>query len=382
MKSRIFTTAMFVILSLCQMTAFSQFNALTNSFTKSTDDEPTKAKQPANLISYSSTSGVECADNSFWAITGTGVDLFSINGDVITKIGTTVISGLFDQNLAYCNNLNGGAFSPTFYSTKNFDQPVYFDGSGAIASSNISPDKLINCGGNGNYLYFISYDTAFKAKAIVRYNGSAFSAIYNFPHSITATVADLAVDDYGNVWFFTGPDDETFHSDSLKVVSSGGQLLKVYPFQYETDNGYGCFLLHGKLYVGLGSYNTAHPNTVLPVTITSESAIAETPIPMTVTATYSDMASCAAGAPLSVNEPIVLKGITVYPNPVIDNLSVSSNTGESLEFILYDFMARELLHQNFKGSVTLNTGQFPKGIYAYKIRNNAGGQMTGKVVKE
>jgi hypothetical protein len=381
MKTITFCSILFLINCFCIIPAFGQYNPFTNSFRTNAADNPASADQVDNLIDYSSVSGVECTDNSFWAYRPSGADLFSISGEVITQVGTTVITGGFDANLAYCNNLNGGDFSPTFYSTKNLDQPVYFDGSGVTSSGDTSPDKLINCGGNGNFLYYISYDSAYEAKAIVKYNGSTFTAVYYLPDSIVMSVADLAVDDYGNVWFFTGPKGETYQSDTLKVVSPGGQLLKRYPFQYDTDNGYGCFMLKGKIYIGLGSYNTAHPNTVLPITITSESATAGTPLLMPVSTSYSDMASCAAGAPLSVYEQIPVQDIKVYPNPVVDKLTICCNSGESYEVILYDFTSRELLHQNFTGSVTLNTGPFSKGIYIYKIRNNSGAEKSGKVIK-
>jgi hypothetical protein len=94
------------------------------------------------------------------------------------------------------------------------------------------------------------------------------------------------------------------------------------------------------------------------------------------------MASCTPGSPLSVNEHNTLPGVLVYPVPVSDRLTISNNTSESLEIILYDVTARELLHQYFTNSVTLNTGQFAPGIYLYKIINRTGGEKTGKIVKE
>lgn len=140
MKTNLFTTALFMIVILCAIPAFSQFNPLTNSFTKIAGDEPALATQVDNLISYTSASGIPCTANSFWAIASTGADLFTLDAGVITKIGTTIIPGVFDLNLAYCNNLNGGAFSPTFYSTQNFNQPVYYNGSGISTTLTVSPN--------------------------------------------------------------------------------------------------------------------------------------------------------------------------------------------------------------------------------------------------
>jgi hypothetical protein len=365
--------------------AFSQFNPFTNGFPATIGERTAPVTKADNLINYSSASGIPCDPNTFWAVISTNdttsVDIFTLNGNTVTNFGTTIIAGLFDPNLAYCNNLNGGAFGPTFYSTQNFTQPVYFDGTGVVTTSTISPNYLINCGGAGNYLYYILYDASYTAKAIVRYTGSNITTIFNLPNGIVPTVADLAVDTYGNVWFFTGKNN-SFLTDTLDVVSPGGQLLKQYPFPYNTLNAYGCFLLNRILYIGLGPGNGTHPNTIVPVTITLSTATAGTPISMPGTTAYSDMASCTPGSPLAVNESTPLQEILLFPNPVSDKLTINNNTNESLEIILYDITARELLHQFFTNSVTLDIEQLPKGIYLYKLKNKTGGEKTGKILKE
>ena len=94
------------------------------------------------------------------------------------------------------------------------------------------------------------------------------------------------------------------------------------------------------------------------------------------------MASCTPGSPLAVNESTPLQEILLFPNPVSDKLTINNNTNESLEIILYDITARELLHQFFTNSVTLDIEQLPKGIYLYKLKNKTGGEKTGKILKE
>ena len=385
MKKALFTLFLSVIFCFYSANTFSQRNPFTNGYEKMPVKKQVPEVSANNPMNYSLASGVPCAANSFWAIFSGGIDLFTLNAGVVTKVGTTVITGSFDPNLAYCNNLNGGSFSPTFYSTQNYNQPVYYNGSGVTpTTTSVSPDYLINCGGNGNYLYYIRYDPAFAQKGIARFDGSTVTTVYNIPASVQTSVADLAVDTTGNVWFFTGPkSDVTYVTDTLNVVSPTGQLIKKYPFPYNTDNAYGCFLLHGTLYVALGDSNHVHPHTLLPITITPSAAIAGTPITMPVTTTgYSDMASCTTGAPLAVTEHKPLTGITVYPNPVSDQLTINSNTSEPVEIILYDITAREILHKIFTNSVTLKTDQLPKGVYLYRIINPSGGEQTGKIVKE
>lgn len=383
MKRNISTLLLSLVFIITAAEGFCQFNPMTNSYDRCADNRMAEPAMPDIQIRYSSLSGVVCTDNTFWAITSTGADLFTLNNDTIKKTGTTNFTTPFDPNLAFCNNLNGGAYNPTFYSTKNFNQPVYFDSTRFINSTDSFPDKLINCGGSRDFLYYISYDTSFKAKAIVRYTGSSFLQVYSFHASETATVADLAVDSSGNVFFFTGINNGALVTDTLNVISSTGQLLKQYPLLYNTYNAYGCFLLHGKLYVGLGPSNLNHPNTVLPVTLTATSAIAGIPIAMPVTTVYSDMASCSTSSPpFSVNENKPLSGISVYPNPAGDHLSIDAGTWEILDLRLYDFSSKELVHQSFNHSLMLMTGQLSKGIYLYRISNRSGAVKSGIIVKQ
>jgi hypothetical protein len=383
MKTTLYPIILLLTMSLCTLSTFSQFDPLTNSFGTFPAAIPSSAGQTDNPISYSAASGVNCTDTTFWAIAGANVDLFTLNGTGIKKSGTTTITGGFDGNLAFCNNLDGGAFSPTFYSTQLYHKPVYYNGTGVTATSTTSRYYLISAGGYGNYLYYISADTvSYKSRAIVMYNSAGLTTVYNLPPSVIITAAGLAVDNYGNVWFLTGHDNDAFIADTLNVVSPLGHMVRQYPFSYNTLNGYGCFLLNGVLYVGLGSKNSAHPNTVLPITITSTTAIAGTPIAMPVTTAYSDMASCTPGSPLAVNELPSPGSIIVFPNPVKDYLTIQNSTNESLKVIVYDVFSKELLHQSFNGYLSLNTEKLSRGTYLFKILNKAGTMKTGKFVKE
>ena len=383
MKTTIYTSVLLKILILSSIPAFSQFIPLTNGTANATGNAPISPGRNMDLISYDLASGVPCMANSFWAITDTTVDQLRLDSTGVTLIGSTPINRPFDPNLAFCNNLNGGNFSPTFYSTQGYTSPVYFTGTGVASTGySVAPDYIINCGGNGNYLYYILYNNSFKSIAVVRYNGTAISTVYSLADSISATVADLAVDSSGNVWVFTGRNDGNLITDSLHVVSPAGQMIKQYPFSLNTSSAYGCFLLNSKLYIGLGSDNPAHPNTLIPVNISAGTATAGTPVSMPATVVYSDLASCGNGSPLSVNEHKELMNFDVYPNPVSDRLFVSANTNELLEIFVFDINSREILHQAFSNSVTLKTDQLAKGIYLYKIMNKTGEIKTGKIVKE
>ena len=381
---------LFILISVFSLPAFSQFNPYDNTFSPIPEKENSVSFQSYKPAVFSSPSGVLCRSLTFWAITRAGtdsivtrIDQFTLIDTVITKIDSSVISNDVDLNLAWCNNVNGGLYTPTFYTTRHHNQIVYYNGTGFIPTSEITAKPLLNCGGYGDYLYFMEYDSLYnKAVSIVKYDGTGLTTIYTFPSAITATVADIAVDQYGDAWFFSGKDNGLFNTDTIKVVSPEGQMIKMLPFSYNTLNGYGCFLLNSVLFVGLGPSNSAHRNTLLPIIVNPDTAFAGTPAKMHLTTSYSDLASCTPGSPLGVSDPVVLQDVIVFPNPVKNYLTIQNNTNESLEFTLFDLTERELLHLSFTTRENINIALLPTGIYLYKIMNKSGLLKTGKILKQ
>jgi hypothetical protein len=390
MKHNHYPSLLFILISVFSLPAFSQFNPYDNTFSPMPAKGNSISGKSYNPAGFSSPSGVLCRSLSFWAITRaktdstvTRIDQFSLIDTVITKIDSSVISNDVDLNLAYCNNVNGGLYTPTFYTTRNHNQIVSYNGTDFTPTSGIATKPLLNCGGNGDYLYFMEYDSLYnKAESIVKYNGTGLTTIYTFPSTITATVADIAVDQYGDAWFFSGKDNGLFNTDTIKVFSPGGQPIKMLPFSYNTLNGYGCFLLNSVLFIGLGPSNGAHPNTLLPITVNPDTAFAGTPAKMHLTTSYSDLASCTPGSPLGVSDPVVLQDVIVFPNPVKNYLTIQNNTNESLEFTLFDMTDRELLHRSFTTRESINIALLPPGIYLYKIMNKSGLLKSGKILKQ
>ncbi len=74
--------------------------------------------------------------------------------------------------------------------------------------------------------------------------------------------------------------------------------------------------------------------------------------------------------------------ISVYPNPFIDRINVSSNYIGQMDFLLFDLASRKILHQTFTKEVALNTEKLSKGIYIYEIRSKDGVIKKGKVLKD
>lgn len=75
-------------------------------------------------------------------------------------------------------------------------------------------------------------------------------------------------------------------------------------------------------------------------------------------------------------------GVSVFPNPVTNELNVVTKEGDEAEIILYDITSRKLLHQFFIGAVSLNTADLEKGIYFYEVVEAGRIIRSGKVVRE
>jgi type IX secretion system substrate protein len=71
----------------------------------------------------------------------------------------------------------------------------------------------------------------------------------------------------------------------------------------------------------------------------------------------------------------------VSPNPFTNELTVTTNSNELSQIILYDIASQKLLQQKFTNSISINTAQLSKGIYMYEVRNKNGVIKKGKVVK-
>src|ERR1017187_6228798 len=93
MKRIIFT---FCLCMLFGLQSFSQFH-----------------NNPKNMDTLS---GISCdSGNIFWAINvGGAIDRFSLTGNIVTNFGVYLYN-CPGNSLAYCNNLNGNGYSPTFY---------------------------------------------------------------------------------------------------------------------------------------------------------------------------------------------------------------------------------------------------------------------------
>lgn len=76
--------------------------------------------------------------------------------------------------------------------------------------------------------------------------------------------------------------------------------------------------------------------------------------------------------------------IKVFPNPTNSNITIEFNKEfDNAEFILFDIIGKELLHQNINGTeVKIDLSKLNSGIYFYSIKGNNFETITGKIIKQ
>ena len=319
---------------------------------------------------FSQPTGQSCNQNTFWAMQGPVIEEFTLINNVVSFVGNVWSGTSIDANLAYCSNLDGGSYSPTFYSSFNYQQPRYFDGTNWItATASVAPHKIFNPGSNGTHLYYMLVDQfgGSYAKEIVRYDGNAFTTVCSWDTTRKVVVADLAVDSTGNVLICMGNNDNLNVTDTIMQVSPTGQIIQKYPFAFDTYNAYGCFLLNGILYIGLGSGNTTNPNTLIPVTFSGNTATAGSPISHSPSA---DLASCNANLQLAMALLPDEKNFSIYPNPASRStrIQLHQEEYENTTMKIFDVMGKTMLQAPLQRSQTaLDVSTFKNGIYFVQL---------------
>jgi hypothetical protein len=343
---------------------FCQFNPSMNYYSSNKDTLPSNATQ--SNFSNVGGEGVACNPNSFFAVSPWqgSIDELTLVDNAVT-FSSTLLASSNGANLAYSNNLNGGFFSPTFYSSRP-GNISYFDGTDwvDIASGDVT---LVNPGANGNYLYYSVAIDGEMPNTIIKYDGTNIDTIYVCPPNTKMCVADLAVDSFGNVVFvistYVGFFD--FESEKIVVISPSGEVLNEYTFVYDCSNVYGTFLLNGIYYLGFGPYNANIPNTLLPITFSGSSINVGMPIDMPLIE-YYDLASCNTGAPLFLDYVDESNNnCSIYPNPMNSHVTINFAQWQTNATVrIINLFGKEIKAINFNGrELTIERGNIQPGIY-------------------
>jgi hypothetical protein len=323
--------------------------------------------------------GFPCNPNTFWGISGGQISEWTISGTTITSNGVLSIPQATGNALGFCDNLSGGTFSPTFYSS-DLNTVSYYDGTNWVPTGVAQICSVSNAAGAGNYLYYNVYG----GSCIDRFDGNSMTTIYSNPGRVFS-IADLTADAAGNIWCPMGYIAGT--TDSIIVISPSGQVLHQFSLPLSSNNGYGAFLLNGILYLGFGSSNSTYPNKLVPITFTSTTAVAGLPINFTTTSL--DLASCNPGMPLIVPDADnPLHELNVYPSIANDFLNivlhVKSNT--NLSITIMNALGEIFYHNpeiaaNYSFETKIDISRLAKGIY-FLSADNGKEKIVKKFVKQ
>ena len=249
----------------------------------------------------------DCNTN-FWTINANGeIQQWNLSNGSISG-GDTILSG-GGTSLSYCGNRN----APTFYSNNNnspYTGFTYYDSNSGWV--NIPTSLPIN--NNGGHLNNQYYMVEGGVIQIIEYwDGVNFITVdsLHLHNEFFAGVQDIAVDTFGQAWFFTGANPSTV--DSLKVYNQFGKINS-----YSTSfnkTSYGSFFLNDTLYIG------TQQDSIFPVIINGSTAYLGNPIPFPAS-NYTDIASCQQTESTASISKKPNNEIKILPNPTTGNLSI------------------------------------------------------------
>lgn len=86
-----------------------------------------------NLTLRSQSSDYGCRSvNTFYGAGGGGIDVYTLGDSTVTFDSSLANGAGAFSNLAFCENLNGGSPSPTFYSNGGYFTPTYLSDTGWV----------------------------------------------------------------------------------------------------------------------------------------------------------------------------------------------------------------------------------------------------------
>lgn len=82
-----------------------------------------------------------------------------------------------------------------------------------------------------------------------------------------------------------------------------------------------------------------------------------------------------------INNETVESEIKFYPNPFLNQLTISSSNEREATFRLFNYLGQEQIDISFEGIIEINTEFLPKGVYFFEIKNSKDITFSGKLVK-
>ncbi len=310
-------------------------------------------------INKSSPTSFNCLQNHFWSLDIVGNILeWDINNGTINFVDT-VLSGCPCSSIGFSDAFNSSSVSPTFYAAGGMDV-IYWDGTSWVAIP--TGILLWSNGGYGRFQYF----TRHGISDIFRFDSNGLQTLTNL--NLYSFVSDPVCDDDGTLWGLITSGG--WLTDSIVRYDSTGHSIKNYYFRIDMYGNNGAFMNNGKLYLAFASVANNFANSIIEVTINSNSVAITDTIPFPNDSIYN-LASCNPGnpLPLSVNLPADYKPLEIYPNPFESMFSISGTTqGDNVE--LYDLTGRKLkVIKGIDTNTMVDASDLRKGMFIVSIEH-------------
>ncbi|MBK7389201.1 MAG: T9SS type A sorting domain-containing protein [Bacteroidetes bacterium] len=210
----------------------------------------------------------------------------------------------------------------------------------------------------------------------------------------------------GTIISFGAPHSEAYliktnnTGDTLWTKTFGGTGYDVFSAVEETTDG--GFVLTGSMGSFGSSYNvylvktdvngnsgcnesSTQTNVTIPGIIVTSPATATTSPSSVDTSPATVIISGGADSTLcttvGINEFTTTDTLVAFPNPFSTELHIKTGNKTNSEIIFYDIGSRKLLQQKFIGEISIRTDQFARGLYIYRVQDQSGLIINGKILK-
>lgn len=295
--------------------------------------------------------GIPCQRYVFYSSDAAGsVRQWQLNPQTATiSGGNTTATGVL-TSITQNNNLNGGAYSPTHYTTDASGQLSYYNGATWVATGHGAAGAN-HSGGYGNDLYLQQGNNK-----LLYYNGTGNpSTILTLSNAVYA-VPDIAVDAAGRAWIATGTVGSTM--TNLRVINRNGVEVENYGLSanFNTTGAYGLAIIGDTLYVGFAA-SASGGNVLVPITVSNcGTATPGTAIAFnTGTTVPNDLSSCPGNLSSPCADLIITKtgpptattcGTYVY-NFTVTNIGAAATSGN---IIVSDLLPQGTIFQSGSGA--------------------------------
>ena len=318
-----------------------------------------------------------CQSSVFYGNVGSAVHRLQFNGSSITDLGvlTTPTQNMF--GLAYGMDITQGSTHRTLYGSAanasfNQSEIIRYDGTGWTS---IVTDSLIyhNAAAYGPFIYFMHSTVSGQPnnQCISRLNPNGTLTKIFTDTSLIFSVADMAVDSLGNVYFFRGTSIGA--TTQLVIINAAGTIVQTFTTNLNNMNTFfGAMFLNGALYLGWNTVN----GQLIPVNMNGSVATLGTGIPLPAGISMRDLANCHDSA--EVSTPVIpigyaLQDIVVFPNPAVDGDFTINVAEEFTALQITDLTGRLMIEQQVqKGLVHLHISQPGTYLVSLSGRYKAG----------